>query len=47
MAHGTMVLAVFLGAMLAGLAGLFLYGWLRRREKMPDVPPLPRDDDWD
>jgi hypothetical protein len=27
----------------AGIGGMFLYGWLRRKERMPDVPP---DDDW-
>ena len=38
---------VLIGAMLAGLAGLFLYGWLRRKEKPPPgVKPL-KDEDWD
>ena len=39
-------LIVFLGLALAGLGGLFLYGWLRRKEKPPPgVKPLPPDDD--
>jgi hypothetical protein len=39
-------LIAFLGAFIAGLAGLFLYGWLRRKEKPPPgVKPLPDDDD--
>jgi hypothetical protein len=26
---------------------LFFYGWRHRKDRMPDVPPLPReDDDW-
>lgn len=38
---------VLLGGMLAGLAGLFLYGWLRRKEKPPPgVKPI-KDEDWD
>lgn len=41
-------LLVFVGLFVAGLAGLFLYGWLRRREKPPPhVKPLPDDEDWD
>jgi len=39
-------LLVFVAAFVAGLIGLFLYGWLRRREKPPPgVKPLPPDDD--
>jgi len=39
---------VFIGVALAGLIGLFLYGWLRRNEKPPPgVKPLKDDDDWD
>ena len=31
---------------LVGLVGaLFLYGWRHRKDRMPDVPPLPREDD--
>jgi len=39
---------VFLGTALAGLGGLFLYGWARRKEKPPPgVKPLKdEDDDW-
>ena len=40
-------LIVFVGVFVAGLAGLFLYGWLRRKEKPPPgVKPLKDDDDW-
>jgi hypothetical protein len=42
------LLLVFVGVFVAGLAGLFLYGWLRRKEKPPPgVKPLEDDDDWD
>jgi hypothetical protein len=39
---------VFTGVAVAGLIGLFLYGWLRRKEKPPPgVKPLKDDvDDW-
>ncbi|HEX7248860.1 MAG TPA: hypothetical protein VF262_00600 [Burkholderiales bacterium] len=47
MSPGTLFLALFLLAAAAGLGGLFLFGWKRRKDKMPDVAPLPRDDDWD
>jgi hypothetical protein len=47
MSPGTLFLALFLLAAVAGLGGLFLFGWKRRKDKMPDVAPLPRDDDWD
>jgi hypothetical protein len=32
----------------AGLIGaLFLHGWRHRKDRMPQVPPLPpEDDDW-
>ena len=40
-------LIVFVAAFVAGLIGLFLYGWLRRKEKPPPgVKPLKDDDDW-
>ena len=45
MTQGTLYLVLFLVAALAGLGGLFLYGWRRRKERMPKVPPLPADDD--
>lgn len=42
-------LLVFVVAMVAWLAGMFLRGWRRRKEKPPpSVKPLPpgEDDDW-
>ncbi len=45
MSQGTFWLLVFLGAAVAGMGGMVLYGWLRRKEKMPDVPPLTDEDD--
>ena len=41
-------LVVFVLAFVAGLAGLFLFGWLRRKDPPPPgVKPLPDDgDDW-
>jgi LPXTG-motif cell wall-anchored protein len=40
-------LIVFVGVFVAALIGLFLYGWLRRKEKPPPgVKPLKDDDDW-
>jgi hypothetical protein len=39
-------LIVFVGAFVVGLIGLFLYGWLRRKDKPPPgVKPLKDDDD--
>jgi hypothetical protein len=39
-------LIAFVALFVAGLAGLFLYGWLRRKDKPPPgVKPLPDDDD--
>lgn len=39
-------LIAFVVAFIAALAGLFLYGWLRRKDKPPPgVKPLPGDDD--
>jgi LPXTG-motif cell wall-anchored protein len=38
---------VFIGVAVAGLIGLFLYGWRRRKEKPPPgVKPLKDEDDW-
>jgi hypothetical protein len=40
---------VFTGVAVAGLIGMFLYGWLRRKERPPPgVKPLTDkdDDDW-
>jgi LPXTG-motif cell wall-anchored protein len=45
MSTGTVYLIVFLLAALAGLGGLFLFGWKRRKDEPPKVPPLPKDDD--
>jgi len=38
-------LTLFLLLVLAGIGGMFLYGWMRRKDKMPKVAPLPPDDD--
>lgn len=47
MSQGTFWLVVFLLLAAAGLGGLFLFGWFRRKDKPPPgVKPLPRDDDW-
>jgi hypothetical protein len=46
MTQGTLYLVLFLALALAGLAGLFLFGWARRKDKPPPgVRPLPWDDD--
>ena len=39
---------IFIGLAVAGLVGMFLYGWRRRKEKPPPgVKPLADDeDDW-
>jgi len=48
MTQGTLYLVLFLLLALAGLLGLFLFGWVRRKEKPPPgVRPLPREDDRD
>jgi len=36
---------MFLLLVVAGIGGMFLYGWWHRKDRMPDVPPLPPDDD--
>jgi hypothetical protein len=47
MSEGTFWLVVFLAGALLALGGLFLFGWLRRKDKPPPgVKPLPKDDDW-
>jgi len=44
---GAFWLAIFLVIVVAGIGGMFLYGWLHRKDKMPKVAPLPpEDDDW-
>jgi hypothetical protein len=45
MTPDTLWLVIFLLPAVAALAGIFLYGWKRRKEKMPDVPPLTAKDD--
>jgi hypothetical protein len=45
MTQGTLYLLLFLLAAAAGLGGMFLYGWLRRKERMPKVRPLTQADD--
>ena len=47
MTWATLNFVIFLLVALAGLGGVFLFGWMRRNDKMPKVAPLPRDDDWD
>jgi len=42
---GVLWLVVFLLLVVAGIGGMFLYGWLRRKDKMPKVAPLPPEDD--
>jgi LPXTG-motif cell wall-anchored protein len=44
---GDAVWMILIGAMIAALAGVFLHGWRRRKEKPPPgVKPL-KDEDWD
>jgi hypothetical protein len=47
MSESNILFAIFLLLAVAGLVGIFLYGWGRRKEKPPKVAPLPKDDDWD
>ena len=42
---GNLWLALFLLLVVAGIGGMFLYGWRRRKDRMPDVPPLAPDED--
>lgn len=42
---GTAWFAIFLLLAVAGLAGMFLYGWRRRKDQMPKVAPLKDEDD--
>jgi len=38
---------MFLVLAVGGLAGMFLYGWRRRKERPPPgVKPLSREEDW-
>jgi hypothetical protein len=44
--NGLIWLVAFLALALAGLLGMFLYGWRRRKEAPPPgVKPLHDDDD--
>jgi hypothetical protein len=46
MSQPTFWLLAFLALVLAGIGGMFLYGWLRRKEPPPEgVKPLPPDDE--
>ena len=47
MTPANVFLVVLLLLVAAGFAGLFLYSWKRRKDAMPKVAPLPKDDDWD
>jgi len=47
MSESNFLFAIFLLLAVAGLAGIFLYGWRRRKDKPPRVAPLPKDDDRD
>ena len=45
MTNSTVWLGLFLLLVVAGIGGMFLYGWFHRKDKMPKVAPLPPDDD--
>lgn len=46
MSQATFWLLAFLALVIAGIGGMFLYGWLRRKEEPPKgVKPLPYDDE--
>ena len=47
MTQSSLYLGIFLLLVVAGFAGLFFYSWGHRKDKMPNVPPLPKDDDRD
>ena len=42
-----MLFVVFVAVPLLALGSMVLYGWKRRKDRMPKVAPLPKDDDWD
>ena len=48
MSTSTLWLVAFLVLSVGGLAGMFLFGWRRRKDKPPPgIKPLPpEDDDW-
>jgi hypothetical protein len=39
------IVAILVLTVVAALGGAFLFGWKHRNDRMPDVAPLPRDDD--
>jgi len=41
----TFWLVAFLILVVAGIGGMFLFGFVRRKDAMPKVAPLPPDDD--
>ena len=41
----TFWLVAFLLLVVAGIGGMFLFGWAHRKDAMPKVAPLPPDDD--
>ena len=43
MATSTIWLALFLLLVVAGIGGMFLFGWKRRKDPVPKVAPLPPD----
>jgi hypothetical protein len=45
MSQATFWLLAFLILVVAGIGGMFLYGWLRRKDEPPKVKPLPYDDE--
>jgi hypothetical protein len=45
MATSAIWLGLFLLLVVAGIGGMFLYGWKRRKDAVPKVAPLPPDDD--
>jgi len=42
MSESNFLFAIFLLLAVAGLAGIFLYGWRRRKDEPPRVAPFPR-----
>jgi hypothetical protein len=45
MSQATFWLVAFLVLVVASIGGMFLYGWLRRKDEPPKVKPLPPDDE--
>jgi hypothetical protein len=47
MSAGTLWLVASMLVAVGFIGVLFLYGWRHRKDRMPDVPPLPpEEDDW-